>query len=196
MSTLIEPVAYENMKSSLKEAFRARVERLGYLGDFYRCSAYQPEALAHFDSFTNAAKTSIEPKLVELIALTVASRFEVAYERNQHERLSVRLGYGRAWVRDIVALDPNASHHLDSSERDLQHWLLAAIERHGRDSDGEAAAFFADMPPNQVVGIMFVAMRFIAHAFAVNMLGLISPVPSIFEDEFGEDKISEKQVTE
>ena len=30
----------------------------------------------------------------------------VDYEKNQHERLSVRKGYGRDWVEDVEKLEP------------------------------------------------------------------------------------------
>ncbi len=40
--------------------------------------------------------------------LTTATLMENAYERNQHERLCVRLGLGREWIREVERLAPTA----------------------------------------------------------------------------------------
>ena len=59
------------------------------------------------------------------------------YERHQHERLSLRLGFGRDWVTAVEALNPESGQALEATERILQRYLLDALARHGRDiTDG------------------------------------------------------------
>ena len=65
---------------------RPRVERLGYLGEFFQCAANVPDALLAFDVFTAALKRALPDRVTEVVALTVATRLGNAYERHQHER--------------------------------------------------------------------------------------------------------------
>ena len=51
--------ALEQMDAELAAMLRPRVERLGYLGEFFRCTAHQPEALKHFLGLTEALKQGI-----------------------------------------------------------------------------------------------------------------------------------------
>lgn len=186
MSMEIPRLAYEDLPAGLAEALRPRVERLGYLGEFFRVTAHQPRALEAFVDFTETAKEGLTKRLVETIALTCAVRLGNAYERNQHERLSVRLGFGRDWVAAVERLAPDAAPLLEAEERAVQRYLLAALETHGQ---GQAAQDrFADLVGQlghaQAVAVLLVAGRYLVHALVVNTLDLAPPVPSIFEDGF------------
>src|SRR5215204_5818821 len=104
--TAITALDFEQLDPELQRAVRLRYERLGYLGDFFRYTAHQPEALIAFDAFTDACKRALDPALAETVALTVATLLDNDYERNQHERFAVRSGLGRDWVAAIERLDP------------------------------------------------------------------------------------------
>src|SRR5712691_11879710 len=101
MSDLIPKLSQEEMAPELAAILRPRVERLGYLGEFFRYTAHQPHALMSFLGFTEDLKKALPNGLTEVVALTVAAFMSNAYERVQHERLSLKLGFGEAWVREV-----------------------------------------------------------------------------------------------
>src|SRR2546421_525674 len=98
----IPRLALEQMDAALAALLQPRMERLGYLGEFFRCAAHQPEPLQHFLRFTESLKTVLPDRITEVVALTVASQLENAYERVQHERLALKLGFAEAWIRDVL----------------------------------------------------------------------------------------------
>ena len=95
MSDRIPRLEIEDLAPELAAVLAPRVERLGYLGEFFKCVGHQPRPLIAFIEFTESAKGGLAPEIVETIALTLATYMGNAYERHQHERLSVRLGLGR-----------------------------------------------------------------------------------------------------
>src|SRR5919204_5927359 len=99
MSRLIPRLPAAEMAPELAEMLRPRIERLGYLGEFFQCAAHQPRALISFQQFTEDLKRALPDNLTEVVALSVAAIMENAYERIQHERLSLKLGFGEPWVR-------------------------------------------------------------------------------------------------
>lgn len=46
----------DELEPKLREALRPRVERLGYLGEFFRCAGHAPDVLRHFMAMTEALK--------------------------------------------------------------------------------------------------------------------------------------------
>ena len=197
MAVSIPRLSEDELEPRLAEQLRPRVERLGYLGEFFRCAAHQPDALRAFVDFTEAGKQGLPDRLVELIALTAATVLGNDYERNQHERLSVRLGFGRAWVERVEASAGRAgaggagggpaSGELEADEAAVQRYVLAALERHGRGVTDELEAVVERLGPAGAVAVMFVLGRYVTHALVVNSLALEPPVPSIFEDGFDGD---------
>lgn len=175
----IKPLDFDELDPALAEALRPRVERLGYLGDFFRYTAHQPEALRAFIDFTEASKAGLSAELVEVIALTAATRLGNDYERHQHERLAVRLGLGRDWVTAVERLEPEV---LDGEAGAVQAYLLAALDHDGFGVDDKLDAVVDALGAAGAVAVMLVAARYAAHALVVNSLGLAPPVPSIFED--------------
>lgn len=184
MSARIPRLEMDELAPPVTQALKARVERLGYLGEFFKCAGHQPEALLAFMTFTDAAKAGLPKKLVELVALTVAVRNANTYERNQHERLSIRSGFGRHWVEAVEKLDPAAQAALDPTEKAVQAYVLAALERAGVGSASAFEAVVEALGPVQAVAIMMVIGRYVTHGLFVNTLELAPPVPSVFEDGF------------
>lgn len=174
----IPRIAYEALPSALRDQFAARVRRLGYLGEFFRLAAHQPDALLHFDRFTEALKQALPGRLMELCALTVATLTGNEYERVQHERLSLKLGYGEDWVRAVERLDPAADPVLDPVERAAQMLVLAAARSHGRDSERHVAPLLELSDPSTVVGVLLATGRYLAHAAFCNTFGVAPPVAS------------------
>jgi alkylhydroperoxidase family enzyme len=159
------------------EALRPRFERLGYVGEFFTCAAHQPAALLSFMTFTEDLKRALPDRVTEVVALTVATELQNAYERHQHERLCLKLGFGESWVRSVEKLDP-VSSSLTHAERAVQALALAMVRRNGRDSASELDAVAAVIGPAPAVAVMMQVGRYVTHAMMVNALALAPPVPS------------------
>ncbi len=192
----ITPIAFDDLAEPLQDALRARYERLGYLGGFFTHMAHQPEALVHFDAFTESLKRSLGPELAETVALTAATRLDNTYERHQHERLAVALGLGAEWVAAIERLDPET---LDAPPVVVatQRFVLAACDAlrgapeivpgtisGPQDLAAEALdALVAVSDDATASGVALLTGRFVAHAVVSAACRLQPPVPSIFADE-------------
>ncbi len=184
MTARIPRLRFEQLPAPIADGLRAKVERLGYLGEFFAATAHQPEALKAFMDFTDLAKGELDMRLVELLALTVATMKHVAYEKNQHERLAVKLGYSRDWVMAVEALNPDAQTLFNDDERAVQRYVIAAVERDGVDVGSLLQAVVERLGVAGAVAVMFVMGRYTTHAIIVNSLDIKAPVPSIFDDGF------------
>ena len=181
----IPRLEYEALAPDLAKVLEPRVKRLGYLGAFFKCAGHQPAALLSFIEFTENSKQALPDRMVEVIALTAAAKLGNAYERNQHERLSVRLGLGRDWVVAVESLDPGAAaSKLGDAERAVQRLVIAMLDRHGQGVEAELAAVVEAIGHERAIAVMMVVGRYVVHALIVNTLALEPPVPSIFEDGF------------
>jgi hypothetical protein len=180
----------DEMAPRLAEALGPRVKRLGYLGDVFAYGAHQPDALLAFMDFTEASKAPLPDDLVELVALTVATRLSNDYERNQHERLSVRLGFGRDWVAAVEAAARSAAAVtvddplLTGAQRVVQSYVLAALADNGRGSERALQTVARELGAEAAIAVLMVVGRYVVHGLMVHSLGLAPPVPSIFEDGF------------
>jgi alkylhydroperoxidase family enzyme len=169
-------IAYEDLPEDLRELLRPRVERLGYLGEFFQVAAHQPEALAAFVQYTEALKHALPDRLVESIALTIASESGNAYEQVQHERLALKLGFAEDEVAALVT--PGAAlDGFSAAERaaiDLARQVLAAR--------GRACPAYDDLERLEgeqvAVGCLMTAVRYLAHATMANTWDLSAPVES------------------
>ncbi|WP_235538627.1 hypothetical protein [Sphingomonas sp. Root710] len=132
---------------------------------------------------TEALKHALPDRLTEVGALTVASVMGNDYERNQHERLSRKLGFGETWVAAVEKLDPDGAEALSDAERAVQRLVMAAIERRGHDISAQLEAAIDCIGADQAIAVLFLIGRYLTHAIIVNGLGLAPPVPSIFEEE-------------
>lgn len=184
MSHRIPRLAFEQLAPPLAAVLQARVERLGYLGEFFKVAGHQPAALKGFVEFTEAAKAGLDKRLVELLALTVASHYGNRYELNQHERLAVRLGFGRDWVEAVERLDPHDAPLLSATERLLQHFALASVRSHGTQGQELFEQLLDALGRDATVAALLVVSRYVAHAYMINVLQIEPPVPSIWDDGF------------
>src|SRR6202046_4517751 len=98
MSDQIPRLSADEMPPALASFLRPRIKRLGYLGEFFQCTAHQPKALLSFLEFTEHLKHAIPNNLTEITALTVAVLMKNTYERVQHERLCRKLGFSEEWL--------------------------------------------------------------------------------------------------
>lgn len=186
MSSSLPRLELADFPAPLAASLEPRVKRLGYLGEFFKCAAHQPRGLAAFMEFTEASKEGLPERLVEVIALTCTVWMGNDYERNQHERLSVRLGFGRDWVAAVNALMPHVDSVLTSEERNIQRLTLAVLNSRGKAAGAQFDEAARCLGPRLAIAALMVIGRCVAHALIVNTLELAPPVPSIFEDGFGE----------
>lgn len=182
----------DQMAPELAAYLAPRVARLGYLGEWFRCAGNSPDVLLPFLHFTDALKDALPMNVSEAIVLTVATLLDNAYERHQHERLSVRSGFSRDWVAQVERLEPGAAGVMRAEERAAQRYAIAAI---GGDRDAMRRRF-AELAEHftaaEGMAIVLLVGRYWTHALGVSTLGLAPPVPSIFEDGFaGQDNRSQ-----
>ncbi len=170
--------------AALAASLEPRVKRLGYLGEFFKCAAHHPQALAAFNALTEASQEGLPDRLVEVIALTCSVWMGNDYERNQRERLCVRRGIGRDWVAAVNALKPDADSVLTGEERSVQRLVLTVLETHGNGAGAPFEGIAHSLGPRSAMAILMVIGRYMAHGLIVNTLGLRPPVPSVFEDGF------------
>jgi alkylhydroperoxidase family enzyme len=185
--TAIPAIGYEELPSALADVLRPRMERLGYLGEFFQRAAHQPDALLAFHEFTEAGKSALGDQLTEVVALTASVALGNRYERNQHERLCVRRGLGPEWVHAVEQLDPDGVHILQEEERDAQEVVLAVLRDHGHGARLIVEMHADRYGPAVTMALLLVLGRYLAHAAVANALELEPPVPSIFEDGFHVD---------
>lgn len=175
-------LTYSELPPDLQRRLAAKVERLGYLGEFFQVAASQPRALAHFIDFTEELKEKLEPGLVEAIALSVAAATGNAYERVQHERLALKLGMSPAWVRGMVA------GATEDGEFGPDEQAAAALAREVVAARGAACTESYERlcelsGPSVAVACLMTATRYLAHATMANTWGLRPPVDSPLETE-------------
>jgi len=172
----------EQMDPRLREALAARVARLGYLGEFFRCAAIQPDSLLAFMQLTDSLHKAVPDRLVEVVALTVTTHTGNEYERNQHERLCERLGYGRSWIAALTGRGSGPSP-LSPPEQAIQTLALSVLRTSGHGVARELAEVVDAIGPAQGMAILMLVGRYWTHALVVNALGLKPPVLSIFAGE-------------
>lgn len=183
VSSRIRRMSFAQLAPRVQGVLRARVKRLGYLGEFFQCSGAQPDVLASFMEMTEALKKALPDRLTETGALTVATLMDNRYERHQHERLSKKLGLGEDWVAAVERATPDDAPLLSNAERAVQRLVVAMIEQRGSGVGAELEEVIDQIGPDQAIAVMFLVGRYITHAMIVNGLGLEPPVPSIFDEK-------------
>jgi alkylhydroperoxidase family enzyme len=178
MSELIPRLSSAEMPPDLAEYLRPRVERLGYLGEFFQCSAHQPRVLLAFMRFTEELKAALPDNLSEVVALTVSCLMGNAYERVQHERLSLKLEFAEAWIRDVENVAPAEAASMKATERAVQALVIAAIDSGGHGAREELGAAIAAIGHEQAIAVLMLIGRYMTHALIVNALALQPPVRS------------------
>ncbi|MEO8603416.1 MAG: carboxymuconolactone decarboxylase family protein [bacterium] len=185
MSDRIPRLPLDAMPAPLAAALRPRVERLGYLGEFFQCAANVPDALLAFQQLTEALKAALPDRVTEVVALSVASQLGNDYERHQHERLCRRLGFADEWIRAVEAGSPSEMAALDDTDRAVQHLTLAMLARHGHAVHAELDAVVQRLGAASAVAVLLLVGRYVTHALAVNALNLAPPVASPLERGVG-----------
>ena len=170
----------EALRGDVAEMLRPRVARLGYLGEFFRCAAHQPAALISFMALTEDLKRALPDRITEVVALTVSKELGNAYERHQHERLSIKLGFGEDWIRAIESLQEDVAL-LSADEHAVQALTLAVIRRHGHHTSRELDEVVAAIGHEQAIAVLMLIGRYVTHALMVNALELQPPVASPLE---------------
>ncbi|WP_438393131.1 hypothetical protein [Caballeronia sp. DA-9] len=183
MSAAIPRLEMEQLPENLASYLEPRVKRLGYLGELFKCAGNAPDVILQFMHFTDSLKDALPDRLTELGALTVAGYMQNDYERNQHERLSEKLGFSRAWIAEVNRLDPSATKEMDEVDSAAQTFALKALRTRGHDAQAEFNAFASHLSPGEAMAFLLLVGRYVTHAIAVNTLGLTPPVPSIFEGD-------------
>lgn len=183
MSALVPRLDMQSLDPRLAEALGPRVKRLGYLGEFFKCTAHQPAPLLAFMHYTDALKEALPERLTEVVALTVAAVTGNAYERNQHERLSERLGFGRGWVAAVIAREGADGTAMSPTERSVQALCITVLDNYGSGLTTEFDDVVRAIGHVQAIAVLMLIGRYASHAIIVNTLGLAPPAPSIFADE-------------
>ena len=178
MSASIPRLSITDLDPDLAELLRPKVERLNYLGEFFQCTGHQPRALISFYTLTEDLKKALPDNLTELVALTIAAKMNNAYERVQHERLSLKLGLSEAWVREVVSLSSNRDGNLSESELVVQKFVLAVIERGGHETGAELEEVVKAIGHEKGIGVLMLIGRYVMHALIANSLALKPPVTS------------------
>jgi hypothetical protein len=181
MSKRIPRLEMNDLAPKVQEALAPRVKRLGYLGEFFKTSGHNPDVLVPFMEMTEALKNALPDRLTEVGALTVAGEMGNAYERNQHERLSEKLDFGRDWITAVNRLEPDSAGPMAEDERSVQRLTLALVRRQGHRVQSELDAAIDRIGPERTMAVLFLVGRYVMHAYVVNALELAPPVPSIFE---------------
>ena len=173
----IRRLSYDELDPSIREALRAKVERLGYLGEFFAVAGHQPAAITAFQAFTEALKQALPPELSEVVALCVASTLDNEYEQSQHERLASKLGFSDDWIEAAIGRrDPAPLSEAAQAARQL---ATSIVQGYGRGAAGDLAHAVDLLGEEHAVGVLLTVGRYIAHAVISNTLELKAPVASV-----------------
>lgn len=180
MSDLVPRIEFEDIEPELKELFRPRVERLGYLGEFFRVMSAQPETMKGFFTITESLKKALPDNYTEIISLALSSRYGNLYEQYQNEQLSKKLGFSEEWIREALQPQSGAASVFKPDEKAVQAYSIAAGMKIGRDCEAEFKALVEAVGPEKAIAVVWLVTRTVSHALISNTLKLASPVKSIF----------------
>ena len=178
MSAVIPRLSMAELDPDLAELLRPKVERLDYLGEFFQCTGHQPRALISFYTLTEDLKKALPDNLTELVALTIATKMNNAYERVQHERLSLKLGLSEAWLHEVTSLLTRREGNLSETEVVVQELVLAVVERGGHKTGAELEEAVKAIGHEQGIAVLMLIGRYVMHALIANSLALKPPVSS------------------
>ena len=181
MSALIPRLSMRELDPDLAKLLRPKVDRLNYLGEFFQCTGHQPRALIAFHTLTEDLKKALPDNLTEVVALSIATKMNNAYERVQHERLSLKLGLSEAWICEVNSLSSKREGTLSETEVVVQKLALAVVERGGHNTAGELEAVVKAIGHEQGIAVLMLIGRYVMHGMIANSLGLKPPVSSPLE---------------
>lgn len=175
----------DDLAPILRERLSARVDRLGYLGEFFVRAASQPVALAHFIDWTEALKTELPFRVTEAIALTISARTGNDYERVQHERLALANGMSREEIEAIESGRMGRVESLSETEVAAAALCRCLLDDNGRGCEPALRRLARCADEATAVAALMMAGRYLAHATMANAWGLKPPLPSPLEPESG-----------
>jgi alkylhydroperoxidase family enzyme len=183
MSDQIPRLSADKMPPALASFLAPRMKRLGYLGEFFQCTAHQPDALLSFLEFTEHLKHALPTNLTEVVALSVAVLMGSSYERVQHERLSRKIGFSEGWLREVLSIASDGPEVLSEEEWLVQRLVIEVSSSGGHHAGAEFEAVTRAIGPAQAIAVLMLISRYTAHAIIVNTLGLAPPVPALAQQE-------------
>jgi hypothetical protein len=177
----IHKPAFADTAPAVQALLGSTVERQGYFGEMFAYLSHTPEALAGFMQYSGALRSDLPARLNELIALTVCTRLDFAYERVQHERLSLKLGFDRGWIAALTGHGPKIT--LDVAET-AAHALAGSIADGNIAAAATALAGLAGAADDRIaIAALLQATRFVSVCVIGGTLGVTLPVPSIFDED-------------
>jgi hypothetical protein len=185
MSSVPRPAArlsIDEMPVALRKRLEPRVERLGYLGEFFSRAAFQPEALCHFLDWTEALKEVLPIRMVESIALTIASRTGNDYERAQHEHLALSHGMTREEIEAIESGNLSRAGSLTEEEGAAAALSRCLTDGFGRGCGPALLRLSRCTDEETAVACLMMAARYLAHATLANAWALKPPVESPLDE--------------
>lgn len=183
MSRKVPRLEFDDLEPKLAETLRPRVERLKYLGEFFRVAGHNPDVLRPFMEMTEALKEALPNNLTEVGALTVAGHLRNDYERNQHEKLSLKLGFSKDWIRAVNALSPDEQTELAEDEKLAQLLALTLLAYDWKAARPLFDRLIDTAGHQQASAFLMLVGRYMTHALVVNVFDLAPPVPSVFDEE-------------
>src|SRR2546425_2049273 len=178
MSDLIPRLSFSELDPQLAETLCPKVERLNYLGEFFQCTGHQPRALMSFYTLTEDLKNALPDNITELVALTVSAKMRNLYERVQHDRLALKLGFGEEWVREVLSLEVNDRSRLSPEELLVQRFCIAVLDHNGQETTAEFESVIEAIGYKDAVAVLMLIGRYVMHALIANCLALAPPVTS------------------
>lgn len=175
-------LTFAELSDHLQTQLAPRVDRLGYLGEFFAIGGHQPAALAGFVEFSEALHAALPARWFHAVALTISTAAGNDYERHQHEQRCVALGIDREWIRGLVTgrASPGVLEPAEVVVRDL---ALAAYGRRADVARTRLRWLLAEHGPEAAVGVLLTIARYLAHSSVATIVGFTPPVPSIFAED-------------
>lgn len=181
----IKRLAYDDLEPALKETLRPKVERLGYLGEFFAVGGHQPTSTRLFQEFTESLKAALPAEITEVVALSVASTLHNEYEQAQHEQLSSKLGFSREWIEAAVGEGDESA--LSDASRAARSLALKIVATYGRGAAEQLSSAVDVLGEETAVGVLLTVGRYVAHAVIANTLELKAPVARVVASATGSE---------
>lgn len=112
--------------------------------------------------------------------VTVCTRLDFAYERNQHEQLALRLGFSEAWIGRLTNRSQLAP--LSEAQSDVQALVFAVLDGDAAAAREKLAPVIAHCGPETATALLFQINRFSTICSVGNIFHLKEQVKSIFDD--------------
>jgi hypothetical protein len=183
MHSALQPLTLAQLDEGLRGVLKPTFERLGYVNEFFLIAGRVPAAMRAFADLTEALKKQINANINEVISLTVSTRLGCKAERIQHERLVLKQGFPREWIKELVSLEaPPAESMLSAEERCARAFALVMIDGDREKIAAGIAEVAALFGQERAVGIAMQVARCVMIAMWFNAFEINVPVASIFQD--------------